>query len=181
MYLFGVFYMHEFFSSLSLPFEVDCIIIVLTFHRRWYWGKERLNKSSKATWLESGETSIQAQAVGLQCPHSFCISCSTNIQNTFSVKLLIAKCSPSVYFKAYVPCSNIAFCLSGPCTPNPCHNGGTCEISEAYRGDTFIGYVCKCPRGFNGIHCQHSKSSTVFVLLLSLIAKYASHYHSCLE
>lgn len=47
--------------------------------------------------------------------------------------------------------------LSGPCLPNPCHNGGICEISEAYRGDTFIGYVCKCPEGFNGIHCQHSK------------------------
>uniref|UniRef100_A0A7N4NNV3 EGF like repeats and discoidin domains 3 n=1 Tax=Sarcophilus harrisii TaxID=9305 RepID=A0A7N4NNV3_SARHA len=46
----------------------------------------------------------------------------------------------------------------GPCLPNPCHNGGTCEISEAYRGDTFIGYVCKCPRGFNGIHCQHKCS-----------------------
>uniref|UniRef100_A0A8C8RW32 EGF like repeats and discoidin domains 3 n=1 Tax=Pelusios castaneus TaxID=367368 RepID=A0A8C8RW32_9SAUR len=44
----------------------------------------------------------------------------------------------------------------GPCLPNPCHNGGTCEISEAYRGDTFIGYVCKCPVGFNGIHCQHN-------------------------
>uniref|UniRef100_A0A8C0J267 EGF like repeats and discoidin domains 3 n=1 Tax=Chelonoidis abingdonii TaxID=106734 RepID=A0A8C0J267_CHEAB len=47
------------------------------------------------------------------------------------------------------------FYLSGPCLPNPCHNGGTCEISEAYRGDTFIGYICKCPMGFNGIHCQH--------------------------
>ncbi|XP_032297400.1 neurogenic locus notch homolog protein 2-like [Coturnix japonica] len=45
---------------------------------------------------------------------------------------------------------------AGPCLPNPCHNGGMCEISEAYRGDTFIGYVCKCPEGFNGIHCQHN-------------------------
>ncbi|XP_037229628.1 EGF-like repeat and discoidin I-like domain-containing protein 3 [Falco rusticolus] len=45
---------------------------------------------------------------------------------------------------------------AGPCLPNPCHNGGICEISEAYRGDTFIGYVCKCPEGFNGIHCQHN-------------------------
>uniref|UniRef100_A0A8C4WA10 EGF like repeats and discoidin domains 3 n=1 Tax=Gopherus evgoodei TaxID=1825980 RepID=A0A8C4WA10_9SAUR len=44
----------------------------------------------------------------------------------------------------------------GPCLPNPCHNGGTCEISEAFRGDTFIGYICKCPKGFNGIHCQHN-------------------------
>lgn len=74
------------------------------------------------------------------------------------------------------------FCLSGPCIPNPCHNGGTCEISEAYRGDTFIGYVCKCRRGFNGIHCQHSKLSMVIALSLLLIAKYTtSHYHFCLE
>uniref|UniRef100_A0A3B1J0F2 EGF like repeats and discoidin domains 3 n=1 Tax=Astyanax mexicanus TaxID=7994 RepID=A0A3B1J0F2_ASTMX len=43
----------------------------------------------------------------------------------------------------------------GPCHPNPCHNGGMCEISETYRGDTFIGYVCKCSTGFNGVHCQH--------------------------
>ncbi|MBN3271089.1 EDIL3 protein, partial [Polyodon spathula] len=42
------------------------------------------------------------------------------------------------------------------CHPNPCHNGGTCEISETYRGDSFIGYVCKCPLGYNGIHCQHN-------------------------
>lgn len=45
----------------------------------------------------------------------------------------------------------------GPCHPNPCHNRGTCEISETYRGDTFIGYICKCPPGFSGVHCQHSK------------------------
>ncbi|XP_066509731.1 EGF-like repeat and discoidin I-like domain-containing protein 3 isoform X2 [Hoplias malabaricus] len=45
---------------------------------------------------------------------------------------------------------------SGPCHPNPCHNGGMCEISETYRGDTFIGYVCKCSPGFNGLHCQHN-------------------------
>ncbi|XP_040010635.1 EGF-like repeat and discoidin I-like domain-containing protein 3 [Xiphias gladius] len=45
---------------------------------------------------------------------------------------------------------------AGPCHPNPCHNRGTCEISETYRGDTFIGYVCKCPPGFSGVHCQHN-------------------------
>ncbi|XP_061203250.1 EGF-like repeat and discoidin I-like domain-containing protein 3, partial [Neopsephotus bourkii] len=61
-------------------------------------------------------------------------------------------------------CSNVVEAASieeeansaGPCLPNPCHNGGICEISEAYRGDTFKGYVCNCPQGFNGIHCQHN-------------------------
>lgn len=56
--------------------------------------------------------------------------------------------------------------LLGPCLPNPCHNGGMCEISEAYRGDTFIGYVCKCPEGFNGIHCQHSKFHVITCMYL---------------
>lgn len=51
-----------------------------------------------------------------------------------------------------------AFPPAGPCHPNPCHNRGACEISESFRGDTFIGYICKCPPGFSGIHCQHSKS-----------------------
>lgn len=45
---------------------------------------------------------------------------------------------------------------AGPCHPNPCHNRGTCEVSESYRGDTFIGYICKCPPGFSGVHCQHN-------------------------
>uniref|UniRef100_A0A8C3RRJ8 EGF like repeats and discoidin domains 3 n=1 Tax=Chelydra serpentina TaxID=8475 RepID=A0A8C3RRJ8_CHESE len=57
----------------------------------------------------------------------------------------------------------------GPCLPNPCHNGGTCEISEAYRGDTFIGYVCKCPKGFNGIHCQH-KGCGIVVFIFPLFS-----------
>ncbi|KPP62851.1 EGF-like repeat and discoidin I-like domain-containing protein 3-like [Scleropages formosus] len=43
-----------------------------------------------------------------------------------------------------------------PCQLKPCHNGGECEISERHRGDTFTGYVCNCPPGFNGIHCQHN-------------------------
>lgn len=133
--------------------------------------------------LESDEIRIPIQAVDLQSPHNYYISCAAHIQVLFSIKLSIAKCWPlkymnqSAFFFFHLFCF---FYLSGPCIPNPCHNGGTCEISEAYRGDTFIGYVCKCPRGFNGIHCQHSKSSTVIVLLLSLIAKYTSHYHSCL-
>ncbi|XP_067827496.1 milk fat globule EGF and factor V/VIII domain containing b isoform X4 [Heptranchias perlo] len=43
----------------------------------------------------------------------------------------------------------------GPCHPNPCQNSGVCElISLQRRGDVFSEYTCKCPTGFQGIHCQ---------------------------
>ncbi|XP_041030979.1 milk fat globule EGF and factor V/VIII domain containing b isoform X1 [Carcharodon carcharias] len=42
---------------------------------------------------------------------------------------------------------------SGPCHPNPCENGGLCELISR-RGDVFSEYTCKCPTGFQGIHCQ---------------------------
>ncbi|XP_048418716.1 EGF-like repeat and discoidin I-like domain-containing protein 3 isoform X2 [Stegostoma tigrinum] len=42
---------------------------------------------------------------------------------------------------------------TGPCHPNPCQNGGLCELMSR-RGDVFGEYVCKCPTGFQGIHCQ---------------------------
>ncbi|XP_072372322.1 EGF-like repeat and discoidin I-like domain-containing protein 3 isoform X1 [Scyliorhinus torazame] len=51
---------------------------------------------------------------------------------------------------------------AGACQPNPCHNGGTCEVSDTYRGDTFIGYICRCPDGFSGIHCQHNINECEF-------------------
>uniref|UniRef100_A0A9J7XID4 Milk fat globule EGF and factor V/VIII domain containing b n=2 Tax=Cyprinus carpio TaxID=7962 RepID=A0A9J7XID4_CYPCA len=43
----------------------------------------------------------------------------------------------------------------GPCKPNPCKNDGFCEINTR-RGDVFTEYVCKCPIGFDGIHCQNN-------------------------
>uniref|UniRef100_S4RJR6 EGF like repeats and discoidin domains 3 n=1 Tax=Petromyzon marinus TaxID=7757 RepID=S4RJR6_PETMA len=43
-----------------------------------------------------------------------------------------------------------------PCSPNPCHNSGECHVSLAPRGDAFADYACECPRGFDGIHCQHN-------------------------
>uniref|UniRef100_A0A8C1NKS6 EGF-like repeats and discoidin I-like domains 3b n=1 Tax=Cyprinus carpio TaxID=7962 RepID=A0A8C1NKS6_CYPCA len=55
-------------------------------------------------------------------------------------------------------CAILCFCHSGPCRPNPCHNGGVCELGETYRGDTFVGYLCRCPLGFDGVHCQHKCS-----------------------
>ncbi|XP_078283623.1 lactadherin-like isoform X4 [Rhinoraja longicauda] len=41
----------------------------------------------------------------------------------------------------------------GPCSPNPCQNGGLCE-SISRRGDAFSEYICQCPSGFQGVHCQ---------------------------
>uniref|UniRef100_A0A4W3I7T8 Milk fat globule EGF and factor V/VIII domain containing a n=1 Tax=Callorhinchus milii TaxID=7868 RepID=A0A4W3I7T8_CALMI len=44
---------------------------------------------------------------------------------------------------------------TGPCVPNPCENGGVCDvISLQRRGDVFSEYTCKCPAGFQGVHCQ---------------------------
>ncbi|XP_053722608.1 EGF-like repeat and discoidin I-like domain-containing protein 3 isoform X1 [Synchiropus splendidus] len=44
---------------------------------------------------------------------------------------------------------------TGPCSPNPCKNDGSCEvIAPVRRGDVFNEYVCKCRPGFEGLHCQ---------------------------
>ncbi|XP_067105088.1 lactadherin-like isoform X2 [Osmerus mordax] len=44
---------------------------------------------------------------------------------------------------------------TGPCSPSPCRNDGTCEvITSTRRGDVFSEYVCKCQPGFEGAHCQ---------------------------
>ncbi|XP_033941581.1 milk fat globule EGF and factor V/VIII domain containing b isoform X1 [Pseudochaenichthys georgianus] len=46
---------------------------------------------------------------------------------------------------------------TGPCHPNPCKNDGTCELTgQTRRGDVFSEYVCQCPPGFDGVHCQTS-------------------------
>ncbi|XP_075431297.1 lactadherin isoform X2 [Ascaphus truei] len=47
----------------------------------------------------------------------------------------------------------------GPCHPNPCNNNAECKVlSKSRRGDTFAEYVCKCPPGYDGNHCQNNKS-----------------------
>ncbi|CAG5859075.1 unnamed protein product [Menidia menidia] len=44
---------------------------------------------------------------------------------------------------------------TGPCSPNPCKNDGSCEvIAPTRRGDVFNEYVCRCQPGFEGVHCQ---------------------------
>ncbi|KAM8780199.1 lactadherin isoform 2-T2 [Rhynchonycteris naso] len=43
----------------------------------------------------------------------------------------------------------------GPCFPNPCDNDAECEVfDDSHRGDVFTQYICKCPQGYTGIHCE---------------------------
>uniref|UniRef100_A0A803TRU5 EGF-like domain-containing protein n=1 Tax=Anolis carolinensis TaxID=28377 RepID=A0A803TRU5_ANOCA len=44
----------------------------------------------------------------------------------------------------------------GPCHPNPCQNGGVCELVPN-RGDVFTEYICRCPEGYDGKLCQKSE------------------------
>lgn len=44
----------------------------------------------------------------------------------------------------------------GPCFPNPCRHGAECQElgEEGRRGDVFTQYVCECPQGYSGTHCE---------------------------
>ncbi|XP_021120465.1 lactadherin isoform X1 [Heterocephalus glaber] len=43
----------------------------------------------------------------------------------------------------------------GPCSPNPCYHNAECQVVDSsHRGDVFTPYVCDCPRGYAGIHCE---------------------------
>lgn len=110
-----------------------------------------------AIWLKKYRKCDSMLGLGFQSSSHLYLARRVNTQYTFHAVVNYAV-QTSYLLKAFASHNETFPVFSGPCVPNPCHNGGTCEISEAYRGDTFIGYVCKCPRGFNGIHCQHSKS-----------------------
>ena len=43
--------------------------------------------------------------------------------------------------------SELSFTFTGPCSPNPCQNGGTCTVT----GSTF---ECACVSGFTGNTCN---------------------------
>ncbi|XP_021087304.1 lactadherin isoform X2 [Mesocricetus auratus] len=43
----------------------------------------------------------------------------------------------------------------GPCFPNPCYNDAKCQVTEdTHRGDIFTQYICQCPLGYSGTHCE---------------------------
>lgn len=54
-----------------------------------------------------------------------------------------------LYYSCFSP-------FPGPCHPNPCHNNGECQLVPN-RGDVFTEYICKCPAGYDGVHCQNSE------------------------
>ncbi|XP_059109118.1 lactadherin isoform X2 [Peromyscus eremicus] len=46
---------------------------------------------------------------------------------------------------------------SGPCSPNPCHHDAKCQVTgDTQRGDIFTQYICQCPLGYSGTHCETS-------------------------
>uniref|UniRef100_A0A8C2QWZ8 Milk fat globule EGF and factor V/VIII domain containing n=1 Tax=Capra hircus TaxID=9925 RepID=A0A8C2QWZ8_CAPHI len=47
----------------------------------------------------------------------------------------------------------------GPCFPNPCHNDAECQVTDTLRGDVFTHYICKCPLGYVGTHCESTCTS----------------------
>ena len=40
-------------------------------------------------------------------------------------------------------------CEINSCSPNPCDNGGSCQMDDNVQG----GYVCTCPDGYTGVNC----------------------------
>ncbi|KAM5292288.1 lactadherin [Ctenodactylus gundi] len=45
----------------------------------------------------------------------------------------------------------------GPCSSSPClHNAQCIVINGSQRGDVFTPYLCDCPRGYIGVHCETS-------------------------
>ncbi|XP_014444943.1 lactadherin isoform X2 [Tupaia chinensis] len=42
----------------------------------------------------------------------------------------------------------------GLCSSNPCQHDGICQVIDSQRGDVFTHYICECPPGYVGIHCE---------------------------
>ncbi|XP_060035392.1 lactadherin isoform X1 [Erinaceus europaeus] len=54
-----------------------------------------------------------------------------------------------------VLCAPRLFSTTGPCVPNPCHNDAECQVIEdSQQRDVSAQYICKCPQGYTGVHCE---------------------------
>ena len=60
-------------------------------------------------------------------------------------------CVRPLLFSIFV---SLSFTVEEPCNSNPCDNDGTCI--------PFLNsYMCSCPIGWTGIHCQTSKAKII--------------------
>lgn len=41
-------------------------------------------------------------------------------------------------------------CEISSCSPNPCANGGSCQLDDSAQG----GYLCTCSEGYTGTNCD---------------------------
>ncbi|XP_064422095.1 milk fat globule EGF and factor V/VIII domain containing b isoform X2 [Latimeria chalumnae] len=112
---------------------------------------KRLSRSS--ILLLAVTACFMLEARGELCDVNVCENggtCVSGLNNNFSFKCICLDGFAGIY------CNETE---TGPCHPNPCKNDAPCEvISHSRRGDVFSEYVCKCPPGYDGVHCEINKN-----------------------
>ena len=60
---------------------------------------------------------------------------------------LVRKCFILILMTVVIQCI-----ISNVCNPNPCKNGGTCNVIEISEGQQ--DFDCECKSGFKGVNCE---------------------------